>query len=195
MSKPVAEYRKYPRVSQAYTAQVNAMVEDSVEKQDPKIWPELRKKSQAKDQSVQRASEVASAAEANLKQLSRDLMDSNIQGSDDEKKQSRIKLKESLKKLVDARDEFNREKNLANVTNMFWSLVQQAREHFQDELGTLFPNFSITDKQMKLAEAEMDLFILYAFQTILYYQKELTKLEVSIGRIDSALTIFIINVL
>lgn len=58
-------------------------------------------------------------------------MDSNIQGSDDEKKQSRIKMKESLKKLVDARDEFNREKNLANVTNMFWSLVQQAREHFQ----------------------------------------------------------------
>lgn len=50
----------------------------------------------------------------------------------------------------------------------------------QEELEILFPNIKINERSLKLAQGEIDLFILYACQTILYYQKELSKLEVNV---------------
>jgi hypothetical protein len=48
----------------------------------------------------------------------------------------------------------------------------------QDELKVLFPGLQISEKEMVLNEGDMDLFLAYAVSTILYYQKELKKLEV-----------------
>jgi hypothetical protein len=48
----------------------------------------------------------------------------------------------------------------------------------QDELKVLFPGIRISDRQMRLNEEDVDLFITYAVSNILYYQKELKKLEV-----------------
>lgn len=48
----------------------------------------------------------------------------------------------------------------------------------QDELKVLFPGIRISEKQMVLNEGDIDLFLAYAVSTVLYYQKELKKLEV-----------------
>jgi hypothetical protein len=48
----------------------------------------------------------------------------------------------------------------------------------QDELKVLFPGIRISEKQMILDEENIDLFLVYAVSTVLYYQKELKKLEV-----------------
>lgn len=48
----------------------------------------------------------------------------------------------------------------------------------QDELKVLFPGVRIGEKQMVLNEGDIDLFLVYAVSTVLYYQKELKKLEV-----------------
>lgn len=48
----------------------------------------------------------------------------------------------------------------------------------QDELKVLFPGIRISEKQMILSEEDIDLFLAYAVSTVLYYQKELKKLEV-----------------
>jgi hypothetical protein len=45
-------------------------------------------------------------------------------------------------------------------------------------LKVLFPGIRITDKQMRLDEGDIDLFIVHAVSNVLYYQKELKKLEV-----------------
>uniref|UniRef100_A0A0A9W6B1 MICOS complex subunit MIC60 n=2 Tax=Lygus hesperus TaxID=30085 RepID=A0A0A9W6B1_LYGHE len=168
-------YKEAICILKAYTDDVNHIVESSVEKQDPKIWPELREKSQKKEEKVKKAIDAVARNEMRLYHLERYLQ--NLPGTEEEKKKAGEEVKHSMKTLKTVKDEFTREKNMANVTNTYWTMVHQAREHFQDELQTLFPNFSLSDKSMKLAEAEMDLFILYAFQTILFYQKELTKLD------------------
>ncbi|KAF6209403.1 hypothetical protein GE061_015150 [Apolygus lucorum] len=177
VEEAIKGYKEAICILKAYSDEVNKVVESSVEKQDPKVWPELREKSQKKEEKVKKATDTAARNELILNQLERHLNGQNIPGTEEEKKKTRDEVKQSLATLKTVRDEFNREKNMANVTNTYWTMVQQAREHFQDELQTLFPNFSLSDKSMKLAEAEMDLFILYAFQTILFYQKELTKLD------------------
>lgn len=43
----------------------------------------------------------------------------------------------------------------------------------------MFPSVRLTDKQLKLSADEIDLFLYYAVQKLMYYQKELNKLEVS----------------
>jgi hypothetical protein len=48
----------------------------------------------------------------------------------------------------------------------------------QDELKVLFPRIRISDKQMRLNDEDIDFFITHAFTNVLYYQKELKKLEV-----------------
>jgi hypothetical protein len=48
----------------------------------------------------------------------------------------------------------------------------------QDELKVLFPGIRISDKQIRLNEEDIDLFITHAVSNVLYYQKELKKLEV-----------------
>jgi hypothetical protein len=48
----------------------------------------------------------------------------------------------------------------------------------QDELKVLFPGIRLGDKQMRLDEEGIDLFIAHVVSTVLYYQKELKKLEV-----------------
>lgn len=49
---------------------------------------------------------------------------------------------------------------------------------FQDELKVLFPGIRISEKQMVLTEGDIDLFLAYVVSTVLYYQKELKRLEV-----------------
>jgi hypothetical protein len=48
----------------------------------------------------------------------------------------------------------------------------------QDELKVLFPGIRLGDKQMRLDEGDIDLFIVHVLSNVLYYQKEMKKLEV-----------------
>jgi hypothetical protein len=48
----------------------------------------------------------------------------------------------------------------------------------QDELKVLFPGIRLSDKQMRLDEGDIDLLIAHIVSNVLYYQKELKKLEV-----------------
>lgn len=158
-----------------YTDTVKVTVESSVEKQDPKIWPELRNKTTKTDAKVKKLLEDASKAEFQAQRSFKELNDPKR--LDKLTNEEKTEHESKFKHLKNMREEFIRQKNMANVTNTYWTLVKQAREHFQEQLSTLFPDLSSVDKSMKLAEAEMDLFILYAFQTILHYQKELNKLD------------------
>lgn len=68
-------------------------------------------------------------------------------------------------------------KRKANVTEKYWDKVEAARRFFEDELKVLFPGIRLGDKQMRIDEGDVDLFIAHVVSTVLYYQKELKKLE------------------
>lgn len=50
----------------------------------------------------------------------------------------------------------------------------------QDELEILFPSLKIDDKKFDLKPGELDLFLVHVYHYIVYYQKEISKLEVSV---------------
>ena len=51
----------------------------------------------------------------------------------------------------------------------------------QDDIETLNPQFRLTDKEIKLPDAEMNIFINNALQVALHLQTEFLKLDVSLG--------------
>lgn len=56
--------------------------------------------------------------------------------------------------------------------------MEEARKYFSDDLQVLFPSVNISEKKMNIPEDDLSLFLLHAYKTILFYQKELAKLEV-----------------
>lgn len=66
-----------------------------------------------------------------MNKLVKELKDPSTLGAPAQKLSIQIKAENLVKDLNTVKDGFNNEKNMANVTNTYWTLVQQAREHFQ----------------------------------------------------------------
>jgi len=61
--------------------------------------------------------------------------------------------------------------------NKYNNQVVSNRKQFASELQTLFPHVRLEDKDMKLSNAEFNIFVEYITQKLLYYQNELFKQE------------------
>lgn len=55
--------------------------------------------------------------------------------------------------------------------------MEKARQHFSEELETLFPSIDLSKKRLSLSEEDLDLFVLHTYSNVLFYQKELAKME------------------
>ncbi|XP_073971411.1 inner membrane mitochondrial protein mitofilin isoform X2 [Rhodnius prolixus] len=167
---------------------VYSLVEQSVEKADPRIWSQLKKKGEEKERLIRDAENNANEAIQRINELKSFLDDPKLPGGPTVRERAKQNLDKLLTDIEDAKGVFERERAKVAVTDKYWDKVQEARKHFAEELEILFPNVRLSERNMKLAEGEIDLFILYAFQNILYYQKELTKLDtVSALRLKQAL--------
>ena len=52
--------------------------------------------------------------------------------------------------------------------------------NFQKELTAVFPTIKIEKEEMKVDTDEFDLFLIQAYKYIVFYEKEIAKLEVKI---------------
>ncbi|XP_014242221.1 MICOS complex subunit Mic60 [Cimex lectularius] len=168
--------------------EVVKVVEESVDKNDPKVWKALKQKGQDREKAVKEAEEAAKKAMKNINTLKKRIDDPDLPGGAEMRTKAKKNMDRVSAQIELAKSNYEKEKNSATVSDAYWKKVYQARSHFADELETLFPNVCIMDRNMKLSGGEFDLFILYAYQNILYYQKELNKLDtVSQLKLKSAL--------
>lgn len=84
------------------------------------------------------------------------------------------KVQEDIEK---ARKELEAEQKVGSVAEKYWDKVEKARLHFSEELESLFPNIDLSKKQLSVTTEDLDLFVLHAYAHVLYYQKELAKME------------------
>lgn len=90
-------------------------------------------------------------------------------------------IRNSITKVQDdiekAKHELDTEQKLGKVAEKYWDKVEKARQYFSVELESLFPNIDITKKKLSVSEEDLDLFILHTYAHVLFYQKELAKME------------------
>lgn len=160
-----------------YNQDVQIIIEDSPDTLKPDIWSELRGKTKQKDQTVKDALKHAKDARKNMSKLDKLLSQPDFDAPDAIKQQARLNIERISQDLDKAQMEFEREQRRTNITQQYWKKVEEARNHFIDEIEILFPNVNINEKKLELEGPELDLFILHAFSRVLYYQKELFKLQ------------------
>uniref|UniRef100_A0A069DW02 MICOS complex subunit MIC60 n=1 Tax=Panstrongylus megistus TaxID=65343 RepID=A0A069DW02_9HEMI len=184
----IRAYTEAVCILREHAEDIYILVEESVDKVDPKIWPHIKQKGEERERLIKDAEKNAKEAVSRINILKDYLQDPKLPGGEDVRERAKKNLDKVLADIDDAKKIFENERAKVAVTDKYWNKVQEARKHFAEELEILFPNVRLSERNMKLAEGEIDLFILYAFQNILYYQKELTKLDtVSALRLQQAL--------
>lgn len=90
-------------------------------------------------------------------------------------------IRTSITKVQDdiekAKHELENEQKLGQIAEKYWDKVEQARQYFSVELESLFPNIDISKKKLSITEEDVDLFVLHTYAHVLFYQKELAKME------------------
>lgn len=160
-----------------YNADVQRVIEESVERLDESAWNSLRESTKEKHENIEKANKLMGETNELVKKLKELLKDPKVCAPDIVKDQAQFNMKKVLEDVDKAKKELDRERAKSNITDKYWKKVEEARNHFIDEIEILFPTVNIKDKKLELQGGELDLFILHAFANVLYYQKELYKMQ------------------
>jgi len=160
-----------------HAEEIYKVVEESVESVSPNIWAKVKKKAEERGKLLKRAEDAAKKAEENIFVMKANFDDPAFPGGEEVKAQAKRNIERIVEAVAEAKSSYEDEKEKASVTDKYWNKVQEARKHFSEEFEMLFPNVRISDKNLRLSAGDVDLFVLYAFQNILFFQKELSKLD------------------
>ncbi|KAK4875008.1 hypothetical protein RN001_011430 [Aquatica leii] len=177
-SETIQAYNKAVYALKNYNNDIQVVVENSVEQLDPDIWESLRIKTKAKEESLQAADKLAKRTEKRMKALEDILDDPKLCAPETIIQQAMFNIDKVRLDLQTAKKEFDAARKESNLTDKYWKKVEEARNHFIEEIQILFPGVKVSDRKMTLQGEELDLFILHAFSNVLFYQKELFKLQV-----------------
>ncbi|XP_066999277.2 MICOS complex subunit Mic60 [Anabrus simplex] len=177
-SLAIAAYNDAICALREHTREVYQLVEESIERADAKIWNNLKVKAEKKERTTKEAEEKARFALLNVHKLKAIIEDENFEAPEDLKSGALRNIARVLDELEAAEEELREEKKKASITDKYWHKVEEARKHYTEELEILFPSVKISEKDWNIPPYDLDLFILHCFQNVLYYQKELEKLEV-----------------
>ncbi|KAF5306466.1 hypothetical protein FQR65_LT18569 [Abscondita terminalis] len=177
-SSTVQAYNSAVYALKNYNNDIQVVVENSVEQLDPSIWNSLRIKTKAKEETLQSAEQLAKKMEEEIKAFEEVLEDPKLCAPDTIKQQANLNIEKIRKDVKKAKKEFEDARKETNLTDKYWRKVEEARNHFIDEIQILFPSVNVNDRKMSLQGEDLDLFILHAFSNVLFYQKELYKLQV-----------------
>lgn len=173
----VAAYGDAANAVRDYSKNIYHVIENSLETLDVDVWDKLKKLIERKDAAVVKAEANAKEAIQNIDKLKNIIKDGLDNVSSELLEKTNRNIERVLTAVADAKSELEEVKRKANVTEKYWDKVEAARRFFEDELKVLFPGIRLGDKQMRIDEGDVDLFIAHVVSTVLYYQKELKKLE------------------
>jgi mitofilin len=176
-TEAVNAYNKAIYDLRVYNQEVNSIIDQAIEKVPPPQWETLKAKTKEKNESIKLAEKKAGEAAQNVTKLKALLSKPNFEASAATKEMVNINVEKVQEDIEAARSQYEVEKRMGNVTDKYWEKVQKARQHFCEELESLFPAIDIYNKKMEVNETDLDLFILHAYSLVLYYQKELAKAE------------------
>lgn len=88
-------------------------------------------------------------------------------------------INDLLSEIDKAKNEHKSQDQNSKLYEKYWEELKSARKKFQEELKILFPNININDKKLDIATETFDLFILYIYNKLLYYEEQHEMLKVT----------------
>ncbi|CAH0556122.1 unnamed protein product [Brassicogethes aeneus] len=160
-----------------YNQEIAYVIDEAVDKIKPDVWDNIKEKSRYKQDCIKSAESKAEEASKVINELKCLLSKPSYKASEATKEIVRANLAKVQEDIANAKKTLENEKKLGSVTEKYWEKVEAARKHFSHELETLFPTIDLGSKQVHINPEDVDLFVLHTYANVLYYQKELAKLE------------------
>ncbi|XP_049823305.1 MICOS complex subunit Mic60 isoform X2 [Aethina tumida] len=160
-----------------YSAEICHVIDEQVDRIKPDVWDRIREKGRLKKEAIQCAEEKAAEASKKIVEL-KCIISEDTRGIPATKRDIILaNIQQVQQDIEKGKNELEREKKGSTVTEKYWDKVESARKHFSYELETLFPSVKLDAKELNLSAEEFDLFILHAYANVLYYQKELARMD------------------
>lgn len=176
-TEAVNAYNKAIHVLMSYNQDIEYIIDEAVNQVKPEVWESVRDKTRSKNECIKRAQEKAENATRDVNKLKELISSPDFQAPDNTK----IIIWNNISKVQDdidgARKDFEAQLKHGNVSEKYWDKVERARKNFSEELEILFPNIDISKKKLSVSPEELDLFVLHVYANVLFYQKELAKME------------------
>ncbi|KAH8256479.1 hypothetical protein KR032_010911 [Drosophila birchii] len=173
----VKEYNNAISVLKGFNDEVRNVVDKAVENGENSLWTTLRNRASARDTAVGTAERAARQAQEKIVACEIALSAAATAQNSKKVEEVRDKIKKLVDHIANVKDELYRHKDTASVSDKYWRNVEKARNYFIDEIESIFPGLSLSDKKLNLSKEDLDLFILHAYSHVLAYQKELQRLQ------------------
>lgn len=161
-----------------YNYDIEVIVEESVENIHPDVWNGLKEKTIEKNQAIEEAelhSQEALCSISKLKEMLGRVDKKNVPEAMFER--TKANMQRIQEDLARSRKDMDVELQNSKLTEKYWEKVDQARKHFSKELEALFPNINFNEKEVAISSSDIDLFVLHAMSKVLFFQKELNRLD------------------
>ncbi|XP_066253018.1 MICOS complex subunit Mic60 isoform X2 [Euwallacea similis] len=183
----VNAYNKAIYVLLSYNRDIEYIVDEAVNEIKPDIWDNIREKTRQKNECLKRANEKAEEATKDVNKLKELVSSPDFDASENTKVIIRNNISKVQDDITSAKKALDLELKHGSVTEKYWNKVEKARKHFSEELEIMFPNVDISKKKFTIDPVDLDLFILHVYANVLFYQKELAKMETVLqSRVDQA---------
>lgn len=176
-AKAVQAYNSAVYALRNYNRDIQEIIEQTVDRIDPDLWSSLRTKTLVKSKALEEAEVAAAEALQYINKLKLLISKKEFEGSESVKEQVRHNIQKVQDDINNAKKELEDERRVSNITEKYWAKVEEARKHFAQELEILFPSVKVDEKKLRIDADDLDLFVLQAYSNVLFYQKELSKLE------------------
>ncbi|KAM8706578.1 hypothetical protein ACLKA7_010786 [Drosophila subpalustris] len=173
----VKEYNTAIGVLKKFNEDVRHVVDKAVEHGENSLWRTLKNRAGARDTAVATAERAAREAQEKIERCELALSKAVTTENQEKVEKVRNKIKKLVEHISQVKDELYRHKDTASVSDKYWRSVEQARNYFIDEIESIFPGLSLSDKKLNLSKEDLDLFILHAYSHVVAYQKELQRLQ------------------
>ncbi|CAG9855002.1 unnamed protein product [Phyllotreta striolata] len=144
-------------------------------------WERIKTKTRSKIENVNKAREMEELALKKLNELKYSISSQNVDIPESSKQAIRDDIVKVQEALQEARNQLEQELQRGKVSEKYWDKVEKARRHFSQELESLFPNIDLVKRDLSIGKEDLDLFIIHAYSNVVFYQKELAKMETIIN--------------
>ncbi|XP_028130674.1 MICOS complex subunit Mic60 isoform X3 [Diabrotica virgifera virgifera] len=173
----VNAFNKAVFIIKSYNSDIEYIIEEAVNEVKPETWDTLKSKTRSKHECVRRATEKAEIAVRDINKLKEIVSKPSFDADPITKQTIQSNISRVQEDIEHARREFEHEQKMGSVAEKYWDKVEKARQNFSEELESLFPTIDLSKKHLCINEEDLDLFVLHTYAHVLYYQKELAKME------------------
>ncbi|KAJ8941843.1 hypothetical protein NQ318_005126 [Aromia moschata] len=177
----VNAYNKAVYILKVYNQDIEYIIDEAVNEIKPDTWERVKNKTRSKVECIKRAQEKAEEATKDINKLKELVSSQNFDAPRTTKELIKNNIAKVQEDIYNAKKELDLEQRKGNVTEKYWDKVEKARQHFSEEMESLFPSIDLSKKKLSISSEDLDLFVLHTYANILFYQKELAKMQTIIN--------------